>query len=200
MENKKQNTIVKAVVLAISWLTLSPLLLFIDGRWKLLPKWLRILLFLLSPLMLVVFLVIGIMAYFQYQDYWREHHFVRPQVIENITGVRMPKYKVIERNLHSGPFDKHRESRPYRSRLESWISDYQDTFVLEFTDMPDSSFYQGLRNKGFDYRDGCYYFHLNWGSGLVKDEVVPKGEKGNFDYSMTICEEEQQFTVRVMRL
>ncbi len=55
-------------------------------------------------------------------------------------------------------------------------------------------------NKDFDYRDGCYFFHLNWGSGLVKDKVVPKGEKGNYDYSMTICEEEQQFTARMMRL
>ena len=181
MENNKQNTILKAIVLVVSWFTLSPLVLILDGRWKLLPKWLRILLFLLSPLMLVVLFVLGIMGYFYYQDYWREHHFVRPRVIENITGVRMPKYKVIERNLEQA-------------------IDYEDTFVLEFKEMPDSSFYQRLRNNGFDHRDGCYYFHLNWGSGLDKDEVVPKGEKGNFDYTMTICEGEKTATVRVMEL
>lgn len=181
MENNKQNTILKAIVLVVSWFTLSPLVLILDGRWKLLPKWLRILLFLLSPLMLVVLFVLGIMGYFYYQDYWREHHFVRPRVIENITGVRMPKYKVIERNLEQA-------------------IDYEDTFVLEFKEMPDSSFYQRLRNNGFDYRDGCYRFQRNWGSGLVKDEVVPKGEKGNYDYTLMICEGEKTFTVRVMEL
>lgn len=182
MENKKKNTILKAVVLVVSWLTLSPLLLIFDGRWKLLPKWLRILLFLLSPLMLVVFFVLGIIAYFHYQDYWRKNHFVKPRVIENITGVRMPKYKVIERNFKGG------------------LRDHYDTFILEFNETPDSAFYQDLKNDGFDHQAGCYYFHLNWGSGLEKDEIVPKGEKGNYDYSMTICEGEKTAIVRVMEL
>jgi hypothetical protein len=182
MENKKQNAILKAFVLVVSWFTLSPLLLIFDGRWKLLPKWLRILLFLLSPLMLVVFFVLGIIAYFHYQDYWRKNHFVKPWVIENITGVKMPKYKVIERNLKGG------------------LCDHYDTFILEFKETPDSTFFQTLRDKDFDYYDGCYHFHLNLGSGLVKDEVVPKGEKGNYDYSMTICEGAKTFTVRVMEL
>ena len=51
MENEKPNTLLKSIVLAAFWLTLSPLLLILDGRWKLLPKWLRIV---LSPMMLVV--------------------------------------------------------------------------------------------------------------------------------------------------
>lgn len=46
--------ILKVIALSLSWLTLSPLLLVLDGRWKLLPKWLRIVLFVLSPMMLVV--------------------------------------------------------------------------------------------------------------------------------------------------
>ena len=66
--------------------------------------------------------------------------------------------------------------------------------------MPDSAFFQTLRDKGFDYYDGCFHFQLNWGSGLVKDDVVPKGEKSNYDYSMTICEGEKTATVRVMAL
>ena len=107
---------------------------------------------------------------------------MRPRVIENITGVRMPKYKVVECEL-GGNFYEH-----------------SDTFVLEFKEMPDRAFYSELQNKGFDYQDGCYRFHLNWGSGLVEDEVVPKGENGNFDYSMKICEGEKRFTVRVMEL
>lgn len=182
MENKKLNTILKAIVLVASWLTLSPLLLILDSRWKLLPKWLRIVLFVLSPLMLVVLFVLGILAYFYYQDYWRKNHFVRPRVIENITGVRMPKYKVIDRSFKGG------------------LRDHYDTFILEFNETPDSAFFQSLHDKDFDYNDSCYYFQRNWGLGLDKNEVVPKGEKGNYDYTMTIYKGEKTVTVRVMEL
>ena len=181
----KKHTILKSIALFFSWLTLSPLLLILDGRWKLLPKWLRMLLFFLSPLMLIVFAAALIICYFYYHDYYYpQHHFVKPKVIENITGVKLPKYKVVE----------------YQRRKQTFNRDYSDEFVLEFKDTPDDTFYQELQNKGFDCQDGCYYFHLNWGSGLVREEVVPKGEKGNYDYSMTICEGEREFTVRVMEL
>lgn len=73
-------------------------------------------------------------------------------------------------------------------------------FVLEFNETPDSAFFQTLRDKGFDYYDSCYRFQRNWGSGLVKDEIIPKGEKGNCDYTMTICEGEKTAAVRVMEL
>ena len=178
----KKHIFLKSIALFLSWITISPLLLVLDGRWKLLPKWLRIVLFVLSPLMLVVLLTIGILSYFYYLDYWRKNHFVRPRVIENITEVKMPKYNVIERNLRGG------------------LRDQYDTFILEFKETPDNAFFQTLRNKGFDYYDGCYHFQRNWGSGLVNDEAVPKGEKGNYDYSMTICEGEKTVTVRVMEL
>ena len=46
MNRQKATTILKGTALAVSWLTLSPLLLILDGRWKLLPKWLRVVLFL----------------------------------------------------------------------------------------------------------------------------------------------------------
>ena len=190
----------KLIILFLSWFTISPLMLILDGRWKLLPKWLRIVLFVLSPMMLVLYFVLGIMAYLSYQDYWRKHHFVRPQVIENITGVKMPKYKVVERNLSNSPFDEFNWKKRHRSRLEAWAFDHTDYFVLEFKEIPDSTFFQTLRNYDFDYHDGCYNFQLNWGSSLVKDEVVPKGEKGNYDYSMTVCEGDKRFTIRVMEL
>lgn len=45
---------VKYTALLLSYLTLSPLLLILDRRWQLLPKWLRITLFVLSPLMLII--------------------------------------------------------------------------------------------------------------------------------------------------
>lgn len=180
----KPNTIIKSITLLLSWLTLSPLLLILDGRWKLLPKWLRVALFVLSPLMLILYIVIGVVAYLGYQEYWRKHHFVRRQVIENITGVKMPKFKLVEYEKRNGFFNR----------------DYLDSFILEFREMPDSTFYQTLRDNGFEYYDGCYHFYRNWGSGLVEDEVVPKGESGNYDFSMTICEDDKQFTIRVLDL
>ncbi|MBQ6101630.1 MAG: hypothetical protein IJK36_08530 [Bacteroidales bacterium] len=57
MKNKTLTNALKCIVLAISWLTLSPLLLIMDGRWKLLPKWLRIVLFIISPMMIVLVLI-----------------------------------------------------------------------------------------------------------------------------------------------
>ena len=112
----------------------------------------------------------------------------------------MPKYKVVKRNLGSGPFDRLNGNKKHKTRIEAWALDQQDTFVLEFKDDPDSTFYQSLQSNGFDKFDDCYHFQLNWGSGLVKDEVVPRGEKGNYGYSMTICEGDKRFTIRVMEL
>ena len=57
MKNKALTITQKAVALVISWLTLSPLLLILDGRWKLLPKWLRIVLFVVSPMMLILYII-----------------------------------------------------------------------------------------------------------------------------------------------
>ena len=93
----KKHIILKSIALFISWLIFSPLLFILDGRWKLLPKWLRILLFFLSPLMLIVIAAALIICYSYYYDYYYpRHHFVRPRVVENITGVAFPKYKVVE--------------------------------------------------------------------------------------------------------
>ena len=56
MKNKTLVKGLESIVLAVSWLTLSPLLLILDGRWKLLPKWLRIVLFIISPMMIILVL------------------------------------------------------------------------------------------------------------------------------------------------
>lgn len=96
--NKKTTIVFKYLALAVSWLTLSPLLLVLDGRWKLLPKWMRIMLFVASPMMLVVWAVLAIQAYNYYPQYRLKHHFARQRVVENITGVDMPRYKVVERD------------------------------------------------------------------------------------------------------
>ena len=129
MRYKSLSIILKAVALAISWLTLSPLMLIFDGRWKLLPKWLRIVLFLVSPMMVVVYVVAAFLCYAYYWDYYYpRHHFVRPKVVENIIGMPLPRYKVVE-------YDRDRRS---------FNGDYSDGFTLEFRKMPDDGFYNEL--------------------------------------------------------
>ena len=127
--NKTKTNILKGTALAFSWLTLSPFLLILDGRWKLLPKWLRIVLFVLSPMMLVIIAAVAFLCYAYYWDYYYpRHHFVKPKVVENIIGMQLPRYKVIE-------YDKDRRS---------FNGDYSDGFTLEFRKMPDDDFYDEL--------------------------------------------------------
>lgn len=76
----------KSLALFISWLTLSPLLLILDGRWKLLSKRLRKLFFFFSPLMLIVYMAILIACYLFYGEFFSVRYFVKPKVVENITG------------------------------------------------------------------------------------------------------------------
>ncbi len=150
----------KYVALFISWLTISPLLLILDGHWKLLPKWLRILLFFLSPLMLIVFAAAIIICYFYYYDYYYpQHHFVRPKVVKNITGVAFPKYKVVE-------------YWPSKSR---W--DRSDSFTLEFIEMPSEEFYKELDTHFDSFEPGIYSFSAIWGNGIE----APKGELEKYD-------------------
>ncbi len=92
----RRHVLIKAIALFLSWFTLSPLMLILDGRWKLLPKWLRVVLFVLSPMMLVVIAVAAFWGYDYYSEQYMQHHFVRRRVVENITGVSFPRYKVVD--------------------------------------------------------------------------------------------------------
>jgi len=147
----------KYVALFISWLTISPLLLILDGHWKLLPKWLRILLFFLSPLMLIVFAAAIIICYFYY--YYPQHHFIRPKVVKNITGVAFPKYKVVE----------------YWPSKSGW--DRSDSFTLEFIEMPSEEFYKELDALFDSFEPGEYGFSAIWGNGIEE----PKGESDKYN-------------------
>lgn len=146
----KTHLAIKSITLFLSWLTLSLLLLILDCRWKLLPKWLRIVLFVLSPMMLILYLIIVGWALEGHENYLRKYYYVRPRVVESLIGVRMPAYKVVDCNLGYGEN----------------VTMHIDTFYLEFKDMPDGTFYKDLQNKDFDYQNGCYRIHLfcdsNW--------------------------------------
>ena len=173
---------IKSIVLIASWLTLSPLLLILGGRWKLLPKWLRILLFVLSPMMLVVITVAAFWGYDYYLEYYMQHHFVKRKVVENITGVRLPEYKVVERG----------EDRKCFGRYPEHAYD----FTLEFRKIPDDAFYETL-NEHFDcFEAGKYSYSAIWGNGLE----APKGESDEDDISFSIVIEKRSkaFHIRVM--
>ena len=177
--NMKNHTLIKTIVLILSWLTLSPLLLILDGRWKLLPKWLRLVLFVLSPMMLIVMAVASIFGYMYFSEYHMKHHFVRPRVVENITGVRLPKYKVVE----------------YERGPRSFNGDYTDEFVLEFERIPDEDFYKKLEEHFDCFELGKYSYSAIWGNGLE----APKGEsdKDDISFSIDIERGSKTFHIRV---
>jgi hypothetical protein len=154
----------KSLALFISWLTLSPLLLILDGRWKLLSKRLRKLFFFFSPLMLIVYMAILIACYLFYCEHFRVRYFVKPKVVENITGVRLPNYKVIE----------------YERGPRSFNGDYKDEFVLEFKNIPDESFYKEL-DEHFDcFEPGKYCYSTIWGNGIEAPKGVSDKNDGTF--------------------
>ena len=172
----KKHIILKSIALFISWLIFSPLLFILDGRWKLLPKWLRILLFFLSPLMLIVFAAAIIICYsYYYESYYPRHHFVRPRVVENITGVAFPKYKVVE-------------YRPSKNRWER-----SDSFTLEFKEIPTEDFYKEL-DACFDSNEpGQYSVSAIWGNGIE----APKGESDKYDGTFLVEIEKGSKTFRI---
>ena len=181
MNNKTTTNILKGVALLLSWLTLSPLLLILDGRWKLLPKWLRIVLFVLSPMMLIVIAVAAFWGYDYYSEHYMQHHFVRRRVVENITGVRLPRYKVIERGEEGS-----RASR---------FPDHTYNFTLEFKKMPDEDFYKDLDEHFDSFEPGEYSFSAIWGNGME----APKGEsdKDDISFSIDIARASKTFYIRV---
>lgn len=164
----RKHVLIKSIALLLSWLTLSPLMLILDGRWKLLPKWLRIVLFVLSPMMLVIVAVAAFWGYSYYSEHYLQHHFVKRRVIENITGVRLPKYKVVNRGK--------------TWRCFGIVPDHSYDFTMEFKRIPDEAFYKEL-DEHFDcFEPGKYSYSAIWGNGLE----APKGESDDDDINFSI--------------
>ena len=157
----RKRIVIKSIALLLSWLTLSPLLLTLDGKWKLLPKWLCIVLFVLSPMMLILIAFAVIWGDMYYSDFYARHHFVKPKVVENITGVRLPKYMVVE----------------YERGPRSFNGDYTDEFVLEFERIPDEDFYKKLEEHFDCFEPRKYSYSTIWGNGIE----APKGESKKYD-------------------
>jgi hypothetical protein len=162
-------------------------------------------LFVLSPMMLVIIAAVAFLCYAYYWDhYYPRHHFVKPKVVENIIGMQLPRYKVIE-------YDKDRRS---------FNGDYSDGFTLEFRKMPDDDFYDELDKHFRQYiptrqqldsipEDVTYIFSPRaeildstvyclerwWGNGVE----APKGEsdRGDIIYRIRIERGSKTFHIGV---
>lgn len=164
----RRHVLIKAIALFLSWFTLSPLMLILDGRWKLLPKWLRIVLFMVSPMMLIIVAVAAIWGCDYYSEHYMQNHFVRRRVVENITGVKFPKYKVVNQGEEWKCFGRSPE--------------HTYDFTLEFKKMPDEDFYEKL-DENFDCLEaGKYSYSALWGNGME----APKSESDLDDISFSI--------------
>ena len=152
------------LTLLFSWLTISPLFIYLASRWKLIGKKVRILLFLISPLMLIIYFSSALIGYYGYH---RKYHFADNEVIERITGVAFPEVDIID----------------YEKGESGFLGDYSDKLILEMEEELGESTYHYLDsiinngNTGWSKRDDEYSYSIMWGNGLP----TPKGESEEDD-------------------
>lgn len=160
------------LTLLLSWLTISPLFVYLASRWKLISKKVRILLLLISPLMLIVYFIIFLLALQGYFDYQRKYQFRDKERIERITGIEFPDFKVIS----------------YKAGERDIRGEYTDNMEIEFKDTLSSAFYHTLdsmiaTNKTDWNKSDNYHFSKIWGNGLPAPESEDNEEDIFFDIS-----------------
>lgn len=159
--------ITRWLTLLLSWLTISPLFVYLARKWQLIGKKVRILLLLISPLMLIVYFIIFLLVLQGYYDYQRKYHFADNEVIERITGVAFPEVDIID----------------YEKGESGFLGDYSDKLILEMEEeLSESTFHYldsivNSGNTGWSKRDDEYSYSIMWGNGLP----VPKGESEEED-------------------
>lgn len=170
MKQKVFTTILQWLVSLFCWLTVSPLFCYLAGRWKLMGKKLRVCLMLISPLFLIVYLLLSLWVLSEYYQYRREHRFADKEVLERITGVTYPDFKVVK----------------YTEGQMSVLRDYHDELTIEFKEMPSSTFYQSLDSlvaaDVWSLYDNVYSFSAIWGNGIP----APQGESEEEDMMFNI--------------
>ena len=110
-----------------------------------------------------------------------QHHFVRHRVVENITGVSLPRYKVVDRG-------------------EEWVCfgrfpEHTYDFTLEFKKMPGDDFYKKLDEHFACHEPGKYSYSAIWSNGIE----APKGEsdKDDINFFIGIARASKKFHIRV---
>lgn len=175
--------IAKYLLLLLSWLTLSPLFIYLANKWNLFEKSARIILFATSPLMLIIYLVVTFAIYMAYDDYSRKHRFADNDVIERITGVRFPEVSIID----------------YKKGDKGFTMDYSDELTLEMEEVPNEKTFQLLDSlitsgTGNWYKDNnTYSFDTIWGYGLS----APEGENKEEDMFFSLIIEKGSKTITI---
>ena len=164
---RTRTKITQWLTLILSWLTISPLFVYLANKWKLIGKKVRIPLLLISPLMLIVFFIIFLLVLQGYYNYQRKYHYADNEVIERITGVAFPGVDIID----------------YEKGKFGFLGDYSDKLILEMEEELGESTYHYLDsiinngNTGWSKRDDEYSYSIMWGNGLP----TPKGENEEDD-------------------
>ena len=159
--------ILQWLISLISWLMLSPLFYYLTWKWKLIGRKLRVALLLISPIFLGLYIILFAFGLDTYYNYHRKHRFADKAVLERITGITYPDFKVIE----------------YTEGRTSFLGDYNDELIIEFEKMPSAVFYQFLdsliavTDSGWFIHDNIYSYNHTWGNGMP----APKGEDDEED-------------------
>ena len=128
------------------------------------------------------FLLIVFLGFYVYYEWiWEEWS---PARIERITGVRIPKYEIVD----------------YNNGERGFIGDYMDDFTFEFKSMPSEELFDEIDkmiltgNTGWKKEDNRYSFSVMWGNGIP----APKGEKEEDDgiFGITITKGEKTGEIR----
>lgn len=164
--------ILQWLISLISWLMLSPLFYYLTWKWKLIGRKLRVALLLISPIFLGLYIILFAFGLDTYYNYHRKHRFADKAVLERITGITYPDFKVIE----------------YTKGRTSFLGDYNDELIIEFEKMPSAVFYQFLdsliavTDSGWFIHDNIYSYNHTWGNGMP----APKGEDDEEDMMFSI--------------
>ena len=155
------------LTLLLSWLIIPPLFVYLANKWELIGKKVRILLLLISPLMLIGYFILFLLALQEYYDYQRKYRFANNETIERITGVAFPELDIVE----------------YKKNNRGFLGDYNDKLTLEMEDELSESTYHYLDsiinagNTQWFKHDDEYSYSIMWGNGLP----APKGESEEDD-------------------
>ena len=162
----------KWFTLIITWLTVSPLFLYLSYRWEMLRKWSRWLLTFISPLFLIFYLIIFVFLSFWWEDskinpYRDDNYFSNEKRLGRITGVKFNIRKVID----------------FQKETPGFTGDYSAKTTILLKKLPDYQVLDSLvrENKWSKYED-CYYFHRIWGNEIE----APEGENKNEDRFITV--------------
>ena len=170
-----KSTLIKItrwLTLLCSWLTLSPLFLYLARKWKMIGKKVSILLLMISPLMLIAYLIITLCTVYVYFEYIKGNRFADNEVIERITGVPFPELEIIDRG----------------NGTRSINGDYTDWLTLEMEEDLSEKTYHHLdsiiecNNTGWRKENDEYHFYTLWGNGCPAPEG--EDEEDNVTFSL----------------